>query len=884
MTSRDKSQLHLPSSVCDVCWRKDGYMGRKLLYCVDCKIAVHNVCYGYVAKESDSSNSEDEALNEQNIEFKCWACAAVGSVVKVREKDSTTNQHKEFTVDRRPTECALCSVDDGDKWFHAMHPLFDDHSDRGRQMVLKPSAGSKLGLAHKVGSHHGQKLPERLAWAHTLCALAMSDGAFVYGASKTGDWGDDDDSDRKIEDDGSVNSALQMSEDDPFDEEQTTHHFVWSNEKWYGINYPTVKQRKKQQHELKCYVCGSDDRWNTLRIPVQCKANDKDEYIELQDAHRYMRNEDCYEAMHVGCVQYGPIDKYGNYPTIRRCYFHPGSEHADAVVDCFCDKHAQDVVDNAPKIRATARKVFYPKTGKIPPRSVTRTTRRTEGGLSSNRGSAPLRGAAAAAIGVERGFSSKSGVSIPQGAAASSKVRKRLRNARPDDSDNETTRTKRSSSHRDTSSASKPAARAPEIAESDSAGRPAKKKRKKRVQGQKYTGDDQDQPDENKLSDSNPSETADAIRVFRKELRIKIKDDLRPRFQNLHSVGDRGEMAKKRKEYWRSQKGSLSDEDFNLIFARAKKRVLGDVFNRKPKEVDIDSFCEGLSDSQKNDIMFMVHSLDEVIRRMPTYNEAKHAALLETKSKEFHQDKFSHVPFDVFTLLWNRVKKIVEKSYDFEHDPGQEANESKHKAREQNPKEETQTKDESGTTKFRGDHGSQLPKAKTDEPSSVAQQTHQDEDTNDSNIPLPMDDDSQQPPTEPPSTDKKATVDGDEVSPRSKRKQICESKTQSEDDLEETFHQTLKRASAEIRKNRHLPLATILDNTRGTLFNEVKLRGKRFESFWGKIASKIEDDWKCVVSSGSTDWSFLVSGLTFDLDRNAEYLHSVDTCAKEADE
>ena len=242
--------------ICDMCLAVDGANGFRLLQCRVCHVRVHDECYGHPpTHQSDASGCGDAS---SSFWFTCWACQAVDSVVKFRERDPDSNERLQYVVHERPTECCLCSVDDGMSIPHAMHPLFDDYGEKARQIRLAPSTkGSVLGKRFNNNNNTcttcTTSLPARPAWIHTLCGMALSTskaGGFVYGCSKDGDYGgeaddeEEDDPQRLVWDDAvSVNSALANDDDD--DENHYLHHFVWTNEKWYGSKHVTIKIRKR---------------------------------------------------------------------------------------------------------------------------------------------------------------------------------------------------------------------------------------------------------------------------------------------------------------------------------------------------------------------------------------------------------------------------------------------------------------------------------------------------------------------------------------------------------------------------------------------------------------------------------------------------------------
>jgi hypothetical protein len=314
---------------------------------------------------------------------------------------------QQFTILERPTECCLCSVDDGSDWYHAMHPVYDHYGPSGRQLVLPPNAD------------HDHP---RLAWAHTLCLLTI--GAHcktrgcVYGCDAWGSYdgdGDDDNSDTS-----SVNSDLVS----PIDHEDdgSLHHFVYCLLlKPQQADNAWTKAIAEQQR-LKCHICGSNDqRRDSFKIALQCSANDETEFADFHHSHRQLHSDTCYVAMHVGCAVWGRND-VGQLPKNRRVYFFPGrnkrflnvtntTKEASApgsasgspsstvhvkrgvtksVANVFCPVHAQDLVRRKISGSTTLR---YPVQPKPPPRAQsadgTDSRKRTRSCSSKDRGPFP---------------------------------------------------------------------------------------------------------------------------------------------------------------------------------------------------------------------------------------------------------------------------------------------------------------------------------------------------------------------------------------------------------------------------------------------------------------------------------------------------------------
>lgn len=247
----------------------------------------------------------------------------------------------EIEQKERPVECALCSVKDG---IHAMYPLFDYHGMGGRQICVTEKTKSKGGSSDK----------KKLVWAHALCAFYLASMGFMYSCYKDGDYigmeDEEDDSDPRP-----PNPELKVtSEFKRIYGDSSMHHFR------YYMTPPNddldqwTKAVVENKRGLKCVECGLIDDKKSMRIPVQCVANDPDEYMEHREKHKE-RNGDvelCTQALHVGCARWGGLS------TLRKCYFFPGTTDQDGslvggidTVRCiYCTKHAENIDDKHQKI------------------------------------------------------------------------------------------------------------------------------------------------------------------------------------------------------------------------------------------------------------------------------------------------------------------------------------------------------------------------------------------------------------------------------------------------------------------------------------------------------------------------------------------------------
>jgi hypothetical protein len=215
-----------------------------------------------------------------------------------------------------------------------MHPLFDHFGRRGRQLVLP-------------GRHPGE--PDRLAWVHSLCAYAVcclpATAGCVYGCNRIGQYQSEDgdfvDHDSDEDEDLSVNSVLadQQGEDDL----ARTYHFAYCLPSVNGTTDLWTDRIKQFQQKLKCTICGlSDHNSKSYRIPIQCRANEDDEWADFRKTHREMGPDDaCTQALHVGCAMWGIGSDMS-----RRVYYYPGNKdklYPEPVTEVYCSAHALDI-------------------------------------------------------------------------------------------------------------------------------------------------------------------------------------------------------------------------------------------------------------------------------------------------------------------------------------------------------------------------------------------------------------------------------------------------------------------------------------------------------------------------------------------------------------
>lgn len=398
---------------CDLCTKKDGFQGMKLLRCRECGVCVHETCYGL--PPSDDNDGPGHSSPSSATKWMCNACDAVGKTVVVSRKGHPIKTMKQTS---RPTDCALCPVIDGQNvaegvhpW-HAMHKLFDTHGPNGRQLVLK--------------ADHKRKLPERLGWVHSACAYGIASsriaGGCVFGCLADGTFEGDGSSDdekemssdeepfaeesewigvkkgrhgsggspplkkKKKSDDDDDDSNEDVG-DDSNDDTDAIHHFVICGKEDGQDTYWT--NTIKECRSLRCFLCGNSHCPPT-HIPLQCCANDPDEFFEHKPRHR--DKSPCFTALHVGCARGWDSRFPAPY---RRIYFFPGSPGVDdaqqPVNELYCSRHAKEVHDNAPKRKKQLQEQL--KTRQQMARS-TRALSRTSGG-DTTEGPVALRRASA---------------------------------------------------------------------------------------------------------------------------------------------------------------------------------------------------------------------------------------------------------------------------------------------------------------------------------------------------------------------------------------------------------------------------------------------------------------------------------------------------------
>ena len=373
---------------CDVCRKKDGFQGHNLQRCRDCGLKVHELCYGLVATDS------------KNFDFVCYACKAIGTKVEVNVPSiaggpiSKKNKREYLMQEARPTECILCSFDNGE--IHAMHPIMDTHGPDGRQLVL-PKTKTK---------------ERRLAWAHTLCASFICSNPLtrscVYGLNEDNDCdsvgGDEEffeeedesedeiyvsenktDDNKQIIEKGKVDNEVDNNSNDDSKQmsvqeigNQVAFAIAGKEDKaWYSII--------KQQRRYMCFICGKDDT-KSLRIPVQCIVDEewdgRDEDGEFIEFKRWRENfakihsepeflegreANCSVAMHVGCARWKADLETVAEKKSHLVYFYSGQQtgcdgdidFGNPVANCYCPAHARQLIigneKNAAKVEKSTK-------------------------------------------------------------------------------------------------------------------------------------------------------------------------------------------------------------------------------------------------------------------------------------------------------------------------------------------------------------------------------------------------------------------------------------------------------------------------------------------------------------------------------------------------
>ena len=282
---------------CDLCMNGDGWQGNTMVRCTSCQVTVHKECYGLETYQGST--------------FICWACRAVGKKFQVDDRDSR-GRRRMILQESRPTKCDLCSHDEG---IHAMHPLYDNGGEGGRQLYDPKS--------------------DRLVWAHTLCAFVLTNSGLMYGCLQDGSCGEDDDPDIS-DDERSINPEAEKPSEGNFGDEPPVHHFVYYVEGRANQYY--LNAVKERQNALTCDICERDDTKDGIfRIPIQCCAYDEDENKTFRKAHSDESENCCSQSFHVGCARWG--DPRG----VQRVFYDPTNDPNMRCRAEYCCLHAKQV-------------------------------------------------------------------------------------------------------------------------------------------------------------------------------------------------------------------------------------------------------------------------------------------------------------------------------------------------------------------------------------------------------------------------------------------------------------------------------------------------------------------------------------------------------------
>jgi hypothetical protein len=167
----------------------------------------------------------------------------------------------------------------------------------------------------------------------------------MYGCDPEGAYDDqDEDEDEGSDDDQSLNPELLGASANYKHYEGDVvpiHHFVYCKKREGKEHNPWTRAVHRHKMNFKCFICGADDKSGTvLRIPMQCSANDEDEFRDFLGKHPSLADgTTCQEALHVGCARWGGINNH----QVQRVYYFPGNEDMDAVKGAYCTIHAEDI-------------------------------------------------------------------------------------------------------------------------------------------------------------------------------------------------------------------------------------------------------------------------------------------------------------------------------------------------------------------------------------------------------------------------------------------------------------------------------------------------------------------------------------------------------------
>ena len=383
---------------CDICMKVDGFQHLNLLTCLHCNVHVHGDCYGiptykekdfvcwacqavgeYIPIEGDTEPGQDGLRCLKQTE-RPWICELCHHNPPI-DTTASSNGGNGDGSDKPPTSVQIP---------RAMHPLYDTHGLRARQKVVE-------GVTDQVSQKAGQtpKSKKRLAWAHSLCAFMLTKHNMLYGTQANGtthDGVEEDDVDERP-----LNPYLQkvdqlIQDDADYGAAAPLHHFVYPSRRnttqlsqpsqsstassgdkdnvrtrsGTGTNSKTRKGRQKlatikaiqliEEFQIQsCCICKPESEKGNeavsvgiggrLQIPVQCSANDPDEYHEYKFTHRATLRDDevCTVPLHVGCARWGSSISGVSAPKTRVLFFPGNKVYGEPVKMAYCSLHAKDI-------------------------------------------------------------------------------------------------------------------------------------------------------------------------------------------------------------------------------------------------------------------------------------------------------------------------------------------------------------------------------------------------------------------------------------------------------------------------------------------------------------------------------------------------------------
>eukprot|EP00578_Thalassiosira_sp_NH16_P022614 CAMPEP_0181094990 /NCGR_PEP_ID=MMETSP1071-20121207/10287_1 /TAXON_ID=35127 /ORGANISM="Thalassiosira sp., Strain NH16" /LENGTH=669 /DNA_ID=CAMNT_0023177355 /DNA_START=1 /DNA_END=2011 /DNA_ORIENTATION=+ len=343
--SRKDNKVAKLKGRCDICEKRDGYLGHNLQQCKKCHVLVHELCYGM--PETDCKDSD----------FVCHACKAVGCKIEFNVPSKIGGCGEKMGEKReKMKQKELPQIASSALMTKVSMPciLFDTHGPEGRQLCLSVPG-------------RGVNARKKLAWVHTLCASVIcanpGTAGSVYGCDKDGNWhGDFEDTYDEGEcfDEGNDNrkEKEKKSKSTNYEDSEGSDESCTKDE---GLRCFAIAADEEYEHiirehrGLRCFICGKKDK--ILKFPIQCQAGDEEEYGEWKDRH-HRDTEPCTMAMHVGCARWGCVEPEGahlemiNGKRCKLCYFTPGrysrGDNNETVAHCYCAHHARDIIENNP--------------------------------------------------------------------------------------------------------------------------------------------------------------------------------------------------------------------------------------------------------------------------------------------------------------------------------------------------------------------------------------------------------------------------------------------------------------------------------------------------------------------------------------------------------